>query len=101
MLNIVGLPVDRIRVVNNGYDDYGIRFHIRPSSSEDEWVPLTDSGWVGCRSFGARALGETIKFCSVEQAVKFVEREYGRYGISLLVDGDSYKVDVSKFLTDK
>ena len=98
MLNIADLPVTNIKVSNDGYDDYTIHLRIIPTESEEQWLPLTSGGWCGCRSYGGQTTGKTLKFSSAKDAIRFIKEEYGRYGISLLVDQDLRKVDVSKFL---
>lgn len=97
MLNICDLPVNHLRVANNGYDEYVVYLRICPSEADSKWLVLSES-YCGCRSFGAREIGATKKFNSVKEAVTFIKSEYGRYGLSLLCDEELNKIDASKFL---
>ena len=85
MLNICGIPVEFISIVNNGIDQYHIEFYIHPTQSKPEWIPES-SMYHGCRSFGAAHIGETKRFDSSKEAYFYIKKEYGKYGISLLVD---------------
>lgn len=98
MLNICGLAVEYIRVQNDGYDNYSIHLYINPTDQKckSRWIPL-GSSYLGCLSFGATTLGDPKKFESAKDAVLFIKEEYGRYGISLLVNEYFDKVDIEKF----